>query len=255
MKPLVYAGIDDHYNWQKPSNTWGIFADTAFKFGFPGKTGAMEDRDWADVKYADFLTHYSVSDNKTESAMLIDINAGATFTIFKKFLIKPFISYSFMRFSFTASGGSFLYPSSDGDHEYLTTSIDVLMYKQTWNIIAIGVSFYGKFNKYFDIDISLKLSPLIWCEAYDNHVMRNLIITESVDGGFFIEPKLLFSYTPIDFFTLSLSVAYRNIRGSRGDSEYKKQGKILVDIPKNIGGAGYSAFDIGIFAKFKILKW
>jgi outer membrane protease len=253
FKPLVYAGVDIRYNWQNPANKWGIFADALFKFGFPGETGVMEDRDWLVDRYTDFLTHYSVHDNKTESAILIDINAGVSFKIFK-FLLKPFLAYNYMNFSWTASGGSFLYPSSDGDHYYSLTDRDVGTYEQAWNIISIGVSFHGAFNRYFDTDISLKLSPFIWCTVKDNHILRSLIITGNLAGGFFVEPSLLFSFTPNNFFKLSLSAAYRYISGSRGDLEYREQGKTL-DVPTNIGGVGYSALDIGIIANFKIFEF
>jgi outer membrane protease len=251
FKPLMYAGIDLHYNWQMPANRWNIYANGIFKFGFPGKAGKMEDRDWADARYADFLTHYSIHDNETENAILIDANIGASFTIFEKYLLKAFITYSYMYFSWTASGGSFLYPSSGGDHGYLVAPTDVGTNKQTWNVLSPGISFYGAFNRYFDIEISLKVSPFIWLSAEDEHLVRNLVITEDITGGFFIEPSLLFSFKPNNFRTLSLSFLYRNISGTRGDSEYKQQGQPTLKA-EYLGGAGYSAFDIGIIAQFKL---
>jgi outer membrane protease len=253
FKPLFYAGVDLHYNWQIPASRWNIFVDGIFKFGFPGETGQMEDRDWADARYADFLTHYSIHDNKTENAMLIDANIGASFTIFEKYMIKTFITYSYMNFSWTASRGSFLYPDSDGGHGYMVVSSDVGTYKQAWNIISPGVSFYGEFNQYFDIELSFKLSPFIWLSAKDEHLVRKLVITDDVYGGFFIEPGLLFSFKPNNFITLSFSFLYRNISGTRGDGEYKQQGQPTLTV-ENLRGAGYSAFDIGIMTKFNILK-
>jgi outer membrane protease len=251
FKPLVYAGINFHYNWQIPESRWNIFTDGIFKFGFPGETGLMEDRDWVATRYADWLTHYSVHDNETENAILIDANAGVSFTIFEKYLLKTYITYSYMNFSWTASGGSFLYPSADGDHAYLTVSRDVGTYRQTWNILSPGISFYGEFNRYFDIEISFKISPLVWFSAKDEHLNRDLVITEEYFGGIFLEPSLLFSFKPNNFFTISLSFLYRNISGTRGDGEYKEQGQPAFTA-KNLTGAGYSGFDIGIMAKFNI---
>jgi outer membrane protease len=253
FEPLLYAGVDLHYNWQIPASRWSLFTDTVFKFGFPGETGVMEDSDWVDVRYADWLTHYSVSGNKTESAILIDANVGASFTIFEKYLLKTFITYSYIHFSWTASGGSFLYPSSDGDHGYLTVSRDVGTYKQVWNILSPGISFYGAFNRYFNIEISLKLSPFIWLSAKDEHLDRNLVITDEIFGGFFIEPGLCFSFEPNNFFTLSLSFLYRNISGTRGDGDYKYQGQPTITA-EDLRGAGYSSFDVGIMIKFNIIK-
>lgn len=252
LKPLVYAGIDINYHWGKPENTWGIFADTSLKFGFPGETGILEDRDWIMPDYPEFLTHYSVHDNKTENAVLFDASVGASFQIFSRFLLKTYIAYDFMYFSWRAKGGSLLYPNSDGGHGYLKP-ISVIAYKQTWNIISPGVAFYGEFNRYFSGEIAFKISPLIWCNSEDNHILRDLIITDKLDIGLFIEPSLLFSFTPKDFFTLSLSVLYRNISYVRGDGVYKEKGK-PARTAENILGAGYSAFDVGLTAKFR-LRW
>jgi outer membrane protease len=260
MKPLVYAGLDMNYAWRKPENRWGLFAYTSFKFGIPAKTGVMEDRDWI-AEYPDWLTHYSVHDNKTENAFLFDASVGASFQIFDRFLLKTSITYSLMYFSWKARGGSLLYPDwdtdgdgkSDGDHGYFIKPIDVITYKQTWNMVSPGISFYGEFNRYFNGEIAFKISPLIWCVGEDNHILRNLRITDKLDIGLFVEPSLLFSFTPKDFFTLSFSVSYRNISFIRGDGVYKEAGKPARTY-NNMLGAGYSAFDAGLTAKFR-LRW
>jgi outer membrane protease len=267
MKPLIYSGVDINLNWLKPGNRWGLFADGSFKFGFPMGTGIMEDRDWIGtnsngVWLSDVLTHYSVHDNKTDNAMLINAAMGLSFKIFEEYLLRTYIAYNYMEFSWTAKGGSFLYPAEDVDkdghldqqHFYLIDSgMDVGTYKQRWYIVSPGVSFYGRFNRFFDIDISLKLSPLIWCNTVDEHLLRNLTIKDTMDFGFFIEPKLIFSFTPKDFFALSLTFSYTHIGGTRGDSEYKEQGQ-QKKIYQDISGSGYSTFDIGLILKFMILN-
>jgi outer membrane protease len=262
LKPLIYAGADINYRWQKPENSWGIFAHTAFKFGFPGETGVMEDRDWIALYYPDWLTHYSVHDNKTKNAIIVDADIGVSFPVFRQFLLKTYISYNFMYFAWSGQGGSYLYPvwdtdgdgKPDGDHFPETRSIDVIRYKQTWHIISPGVAFYGEFNRYFSGEIAFKISPLIWCIGVDNHVLRDLTITtDKLDIGLFIEPSLLFSFTPKDFFTLSLSVLYRDIRYVRGDGIYKELGKPVRTV-NNMLGTGYSVFDVGLTAKFKLGK-
>lgn len=255
LKPLMYAGVDLHYNWQSPAESWGLFADAALKAGLPDKTGVMEDRDWLSQSYPDFLTHYSVHDNRTNEAILIDINVGASFTIFENFLLKPFISYGYMKYSWVANGGSLLYPSVDGDHRYLYSSIEVITYDQTWNTISAGISFSGAFNRYFTSDVTLKVSPFIWCNATDDHILRKLVITEKLKGGFFIEPSFALNFTPKDWFSLGISVAYKNISGTRGDGAYDFSDGETADLTATGQlGVGYSAFDLGITAKFKILQ-
>jgi len=258
FSPMNYIGLDINYSWQKPGNKWGLFANSLFKLGFPGKTGVMEDRDWIKLYNPNWLTHYSVHDNKTESANLTDINLGASFLIFQKFLLKTYISYHYMSFSWTANGGSLLYPEwdidedgePDGDH-YFLPSINVCTYEQTWHIVSPAISFYGEFNRFFDIEISLEVTPFIWCAAIDKHLLRDLVITENIKGGIFIEPSLLFSYKPSEHFVLSFSFAYREISKTRGNGRYTYSENLSFTL-KNQIGAEYKAFDIGITAKWKM---
>jgi outer membrane protease len=179
----------------------------------------------------------------------VDFNIGASFVIFRDFLLKAYISYHYMHWAWAAYGGSILYPT--GNHEYLQPTIKGLTYEQNWHIISPAIAFYGEFNRFFDIEISLQATPLIWCMAVDHHLMRNLVINENIFGGFFIEPSLLFSFKPIDHFVLSFSFQYRNISGTRGNGVYKYTG----DPPftyRNGVGAGYTSYDIGIIFKYSL---
>jgi outer membrane protease len=259
FKPLMYAGLDINYSWLKPTNKWGIFVNASFKFGFPSATGVVEDRDWISLYYPNFLTHYSVHDNMTESAILMDFGIGASFVIFQKFLLKAYVSYHYMSFSWAASRGSILYPDwADGTHDYLPLyygSKKIGTYEQEWHVVSPAIAFYGEFNRFFDIEIAFQATPLIWCNAVDNHLLRDLVITENMSWGLFIEPSLLFSFKPTDHFALSFSFAYRNISGTRGDSVYKYSGPPPDEVSGTypyIAGAGYTGFDIGLIAKFKL---
>jgi outer membrane protease len=251
-KPIGYAGVDLSLDWQKAGSRWGFFTDGTFKFGFPGKSGRAQDSDWTEWDYPDWLIYYSVHDNTTERAILIDANIGASFRLFDFFLLKAYLAYNFIEFAWTASGGSFLYPANDGGHRYrLDSSFEVGKYRQTWHIISPALAFYGKFNRYFDIELAFAISPFIWCDALDNHLIRNppLDFFFDMKGGLFIEPKLVFSYTPKKFLSLSLAVSYRNISGTRGNEKYVQQGKDTIEATDR-AGAGYHGFDVGLIAKF-----
>jgi len=255
---LTYLGLDIKYSWLRPGNYWGLFSSGSLKYGLFSEPDLMEDRDWIITKNPNWLTHYSIHDNKTESANLIDFNLGASFLFSQNLLLKSYISYHYMNFSFIASGGSVLYPtvSKDkdtgeyrADHYYLPP-INVGKYEQTWHIFSPAMSLYGEFNRYFDIEISLEATPFIWCVAIDEHLLRDLVITDVLIGGLFIEPSLLFSYKPSEHYVLSLSCAYRKISDSRGNTRYKYAGQPAI-IEKNLSGAGYAALDTGIIAKYK----
>jgi hypothetical protein len=118
-------------------------------------------------------------------------------------------------------------------------------------MVSPGVVFYGEFNRYFDIELSVKLSPFIWISTKDNHILRNLVITGKLNGGFFVEPSLIFSFKTNNS-VISFFVEYKNISGTRGNAKYKETSKIYNAI--NMGGAGYSAFDVGIMVRTRVGK-
>ena len=257
MKPLWYAGLDLKYSWMNKTGKFGFFADASYKYGFPCGTGVMEDRDWASEnliygRLPNWLTQYSVHSNRTNSATLIDSRLGMAFTIFNQFLLKPYISYSYMCFSWKASGGSMLYPYDYGDNFPLPSQVGVIKYKQTWNIPSLGLSFYGEFNRYFDIELYTNASPLVWCSSKDYHLLRSLVITDTLFGGWSIEPGLLFSLRQNGFLTWSLFFSYRHISGARGNGVYKYYNGLVKFGAPDQKGAGYSVFNAGLAIKFNL---
>jgi len=260
---LSYIGADIRYSWLKPENKLGIFANGLFKMGVSDGAAKMEDKDWLVDSYPYWLTNYSVHNSRVNSLNMIDLNLGMSILIFQKFLFKPYFSYHYMHFEWSASGGSILYPTvsfdeNTGDYyadHFFLGPIMVITYEQTWHIVSPAISFYGEFNRFFDIEIAFEVTPFIWCNSKDDHLQREyggLVINDYLVEGVFIEPSILFSYKPTDNFVLSLSFVYREIEKTRGDSKYKyKEAGHPVDPEKNIGGAGYYAVDIGIISKFK----
>ena len=252
MKPLVFMGAALEYVRQKPLVNFDFFIDASIKWGIPGlNAGIMEDRDWLGTNPA-WLTHYSTHDNRTTDAMLVEANMGVIFTITENIMLKTALSYRFMSFAWTASGGSVLYPATEDNpstsHGYLQPDLDVISYQQEWHIVAPMISLYGQFNRFFNTEIAIKASPAIFFAGEDDHILRSLIFTSSYSNGLFIEPSLIFSWMLSDYFSLSLSAAYRHISGSRGDVRTTKNG-IDLGMTRNTEGAGYAVFDVGLSAR------
>ena len=250
FEPVFYIGAALNYGWQFPSGKIGFFIDTSFKYGIPNNLGSMEDRDWLQEAYPDFLSLYSVHNIKTETAILFDAHIGMSFSVTDNIIIKPFIFYGFMLFKWTAKGGSVLYPDYGG-HFYLSDNIVVGDYKQTWNIVGIGTSMHYIFNELFDTEPFIKISPLIWNTSVDNHFLRNLVITDTMVGGFFIELGLNFEIKIIKNLIASVYVSNRTIIYTRGDALWEEKGKQPV-IYHNVSGGEYNALNIGISVTYKL---
>ncbi|MDR3302754.1 MAG: omptin family outer membrane protease [Spirochaetaceae bacterium] len=243
IKPIGYAGLNAALAWQKPEAKWGFFAAAAIKFGFLGKTGIMQDSDWLEYDYPDWLIYYSAHDNITMRAMLLDANFGMSYRLSQSMVLKMSLEYHFMHFAWTALGGSFVYPQSNGGHMYFEEPIESCRYRQMWHIIAPMFAFYGKFNPYFDITLSFAITPLIIADNIDNHLLRDMDIVFLMFGGLFVEPKLEFAWTPKDFLSLSFSTSYRYVKAARGIG-YKEAGSSV--------GASYHAFDVALTAQYRV---
>jgi outer membrane protease len=256
MKPLVYLGADMNLIWKKPSSKWGFFAGLNVKVGIPGETGIMEDRDWIDVNYnvtphiSDRLTNYSVHTNRTNWAVLASAKFGGSLKKFDVVLIKPFVSYDFMVFAWSALGGSILYPYQSIDKKYYPKSQEVGTYMQTWHVLSPGISFSGDFNSRFSGEVSFKMTPLVLSYNVDNHILRSTIFTDLLLFGFAIEPSFVMTYTHNENFAFTFGANYRNISFLRGDETSTTNGKTTVYA--DIGGAAYEAWDVTLGVKFRL---
>ena len=259
IKPLFYAGLDLKYSWLRSETKFGFFTDAGAKIGIPGKTGVMQDRDWAEdlgeeylvSTYPHWLNYYSEHENKTRIAVLADLDAGMIYRLKNDFRLKFFLSYSLMYYSWEAWGGSYLYPTEytapDPSHGYWPSSEKVITYRQFWHIFSPGASFYGVFNRYFDMELSFKITPLIWLFAKDNHLMNDDLFFDTPKFGIFLEPGFVFNFRANKLVTVSFSYSYRFIAGSRGNSTLNSTKTYY-----NTSGAAYSAQDIGLFVSFNL---
>lgn len=255
IKPLFYIGLDLRYT--RYENNFGFFANVSGRFGLPGKTGLHENRDWFEMSgniavptYPN-LTHYSVHDNHTKTAILLDADIGVSFRINDRLRLKPFISYSMMYFSWEGVGGTFFYPDWHGGH-FTRPSWEIgITYRQLWHIISPGLSLYGELNGLFSMELFFRASPLVWLFAVDEHLLREgydvpYLFYDRAFGGIMLEPGLQFSFKPNPFFALSFFYSFRNISEMRGlgvsfTRDYRRG--------THIAGGAYSVHTFGIAAR------
>jgi len=213
MKPVFYYGFLLDFGLLDPMSRPGIFASTSFKVGVPADTGVMEDRDW--LSPSDDFTHFSSSTNKTREFLWLDAAVGASLPVRPFFYLRTFISGSWTRFSFTARGGYWAYPSSSG---YFEDDEEVCRYQQDWFLLAAGISMVTTVLSPFSFDISVKASPLTYCKAVDEHPKRDdTTFMDYTSLGFFLEPAFGLSFTAerVEF---SFQAAWRLTEKTRGES-------------------------------------
>jgi outer membrane protease len=240
MKPVYYVGFNVDFGLTDLYSKPGFFSSLAIKAGIPGNSGNMEDRDWQS-KENSYLTNFSKHENETNELILIDLAIGVSFP-FKYLYIKPFISGSWMRYSFTGRNGYYKYAEriSDGIYGPIENAPEkpihgkVISYQQDWYLLAAGFSIGTNILYPFSFDLSLKLSPHTYCAATDNHIFT--VYKDFTNFGLFLEPKgsVSFDLKNIKFL---LEASYRYISKTKGESYANNY------LAPNKAGAGLSFMD------------
>jgi hypothetical protein len=261
MKPLFYFGGAIDFSRTDALERWGFFSFLNMKFGIAGKSGTLEDRDWIGKSY---LTHFSRHDNYTNKMFDIDFAAGFSFPAWGTIVFKVYGEFIYTHFSWTGKNGYgqadqiSTFPEDFGPwHEDLpkyTFSGKVIDYTQDWMIFAPGFGVLWPFHRYFSLELLFPISPFVFSGDHDVHYYGQYGPFETRDvmaWGLFIEPRLLFSFTPDKKLKFSLRFAYRFIHGTKGDL-YESQGigKEAYSLAEEKAGAGLSYFDAGISAGY-----
>jgi outer membrane protease len=258
VKPLFYYGAALDFSRLRPFEKAGFFSSLSLKFGFPGKTGIMEDRDWLTPK--DELTNYSLSDNYTNQAFLLDFLLGLSLPLGSRSIIRLSWSFSWMSFQWTGRDGYVRY-SINGDTP-LDDSVEPsplygpsIVYTQEWLLTSPGLAIEVPLFPRFRANFSFQISPLVFCFARDDHVMRSLEFQDHVSGGLYMEPRGDFIFSLGEFFELSLAVSYRHVRGAHGESYGRNTGpggSVSFYKSTEDAGAGWYALDSGLSFKVRL---
>jgi len=258
MKPVLYYGFQLDFGRIDIMKELGFFASVSFKTGVSADSGIMIDRDWASIEN-DALTNYSRHTNKTNEYYSLDAAIGASIPIGQYFYLKPFISGSWMRFSFTGRDGFLRYAREKGNDTYFpiddnpdekTILGDNIHYKQDWLLLAAGFSIGTKILYPFSFELSFQISPLTYCAAIDNHLdeSKRNDYYDFTAWGLFLEPRGSFSFE-LEQIEFSLEAAYRYIGRTWGAS-YIKIGEYGIN--NGNAGAGLSLFDMRFLVKLRL---
>jgi outer membrane protease len=271
IKPVFYYGLSLDFSRTQPMEKWGFFTTLSLKNGIPGKSGKMEDRDWASVEN-DALTHYSIHNNVVNELFFLDISAGLSFPV-KKMLLKTYITMSYMHFSFTGQYGhgtyaretggknSEIYAPINDDPDYLSFADweKVINYTQKWLTAAPGISLGYYFNRFY-AELFFNISPLVSCTDVDEHLYIQLTPTvttttqykDKMRGGIFLEPGFHFAFIAGRRLEFSLDFSWRYMHGARGATWMGSPIGTAHNEQQGEAGAGLSLFNTGLCMKIHL---
>jgi outer membrane protease len=259
MKPVWYNGLMLDFGRINPLTQWSVIASFSLKYGVPGKSGIMENRDWMSAEN-DALTHFSSHENITREVMMTDTAAGIAIPIQSLFLLKIFAQVSYMRFSFSGMNGYAIYAQDLGDSKYApidddpktyTFSGKMINYTQEWMILALGHSFNFNFYDRFSAGWSILISPFISCSGLDEHLGRNRQFNDYMRGGLSLEQGAELSLAATRWLMLSIECSWRYISGTKGETYDRPYGTKWYT-PIGEAGAGLSIIDTAVCIKVRL---
>jgi len=247
MKPIFYLGIQAQFSRTEITSYSGLFFSASFKVGIPVDSGFIEDRDWMTPGNSE-LTRFSKHTNKTDSFFWLDAAAGFSFPTSLNFYLKPFISGSWMRFSFTGRDGYGIYNDCNPKEQDFSGETGI-SYRQDWFLLAVGLSTGTNILSPFFFDLSFQISPLTYCAATDNHYLTDTVFRDITRLGLFLEPSFNVSLA-VKYVEFSLAFTYRHIGRTKGES-YGNEGNTGFYLSANKAGAGLSVFDSRFFVSIR----
>ena len=248
LKPLLYFGLGAEFAPVNPFRYRGFSVSAHIKFGLPHGTGIIENRDWNNNHNDDF-TNYSRHYAYMLASYMADINAGYSWSLGNFMFLRLFGEFSFMYFSLAARDGYYQYPpGSDSINIYG----DVIRYLQSWFIISPGISLGLRINPALSLEGIFSYTPLIFSFNKDDHVLKDVSYWDNLSFGNYFSFGSRIIFTPSAGFDFILSVFYRRISGTRGDTHIESNN--FVTLHQNIGGAGYSALDLSLALRIRIFN-
>jgi outer membrane protease len=253
LKPLFYIGLAADYGPNDPFKHGGFTAALSIKYGLPLKTGVIENRDWVNYEH-NYLTHFSTHDLYSRGAFFFDISAGYSWQLSNNLAFLAYGEFTFKHLFWSgwngyyqySPGGAFAPPWNDTLPK-VELNGEVIRYIQNWFILAPGFSLNWKPHPLFSFSGSFSYSPLIYCRARDDHLVPPArTFHDYLYFGHYFKGngELIFSTT--ENIDLSLNLSYTHISGTRGDT--RTSGIII----RQIAGAGYSAFGLGLAARIRL---
>jgi len=260
IKPVFYYGFLMDFSPVKPLEKRGFFSNLSIKFGIPGLSGNMVDKDWLSVENAE-LTNFSSHDNITKKIFLFDLSAGFSFPVRGLFFVKTFVNISYMNFRFDGENGYKTYavdlgsgkfgPIADAPKEPISGK--VISYSQEWFYVTPGVSAGYGYKDLFSAEIFFMITPLVFCSDLDEHIRPpSKQFIDNMKGGVMLEPGLHLSYNVNKLLNISCDISWRYISGTKGPA-YKSE-PIGAGIYESAGkaGAGLSILNTVLMLKVKL---
>jgi outer membrane protease len=206
---------------------------TLFEFscslGLDGNRGIMTDSDWLNEASGDasMKTNYSESAAMGTGFTDLGLSVRQSFRLSPTVDLSSFVGFRYIDIAWAAQGGWLQYASNDTQgslppyYVYTTGQVrsmsgTVSTYEQRYYAVILGVDANAALSREFSFFGSLHFSPIVIASALDYHALRDVTFSDSMSGGFLVQPALGFAWSPVSSFDLRLEGSYFLISGLKG---------------------------------------
>jgi outer membrane protease len=265
IKPLWYVGTELEFSQKNPLTGPGIFSVLSVKFGIPGNSGIMEDRDWAGTVKG--LTHYSRHDNLNNGTMFLDLLTGFSVPL-RQFMVFRFLfGPSYLRLSWSAYDGYYRYGKPEGTSYTLLEDSDlpvpisgaVISYSQEWILLLFNFSALFFPDRLFSGVLFCNAGPMLRFVDRDDHHLRGSEFygqfIDEINGGYALKPGGEFRFSPTKNLSLALHFSwYHIVAVPYGSSFARRTGSNARDwdFLGNVSGGLLQTIDLGIGLKIRL---
>jgi outer membrane protease len=264
IKPLWYAGMGLEFSQKDPLAGLGFFGALSVKFGIPGRSGIMEDRDW--LAAGGGLSHYSRHDSLNSGTLFLDLLAGLSVPLGRVLVFRFLLGPSYTHLSWNAYDGYYRYgknvgtnfnpiyqPLEDSDPA-IPISGAVISYSQDWFFLLFDFSLLLFPDRFFSGTLFFNAGPVLKFAGWDDHYMRINTgfygqFADEINGGYVLEPGGEFRFSPAEKLSLFMRFSWRRVIAASHGSSYGRRtgdGKWNWDSLGNTSGGSFQTMDLGI---------
>lgn len=139
------------------------------------------------------------------------------------FEARPLLGLFYHQYYWEAWGDNATISYASGTTNSFSLSGSVGTYRQEWFVPYVGFEMKKDMHTW-SWGGALRVSPYLFANNTDEHILRQLTFNDSLSGGFMVEPSLTNEWVVLPNVSLQADFSYRLILGVRGDETVSADG-------------------------------
>lgn len=202
----------------------GITLNIEGKFSQNGGDGTMDDYDWQVTSSPNYWSDWSHhADTDVTDSKSLDINVDLISLGERESKLVLFVGYKYETWAWDSRGGDYIYSSDNTTDRAsigsFTAGQSVITYKQNFSTPYIGFKLATQSNNW-KYNFQYEFSNSVDVTTVDNHILRNLVITNDYEKGKMSVYKINMGYQITNNSDVFLRYEIQDYDEVKGNSTY-----------------------------------